>query len=418
MWSGFGVIGSQTMQKRINLAQVMRSIRGGGMVSRADIARRTGLTKSTVSNLVRELIECGLLVEHAELRGGAAGRPPILLGLANEPWIAGLDIRPDRVRMVGLSLSGTVCVRDEFAVGADPGDDRTSARGWSRGGAASVHNDPSEYDGTSEQDDQRGSLAAAAQTARGLLSRYLNRECLGISIAVPATVNPVTGEIIDSEEFGPAAGVLDSDGYGDLPVAVENDANAVAWTVVTRFAEAPEGLSNANAMVVMGRRWRKGSAMRIGTALVIDGRVYYGSRFTAGEFRSVRWRSNHEGELAGATSSPGGAGGTGSIDWELELLESLAPVVSMLRPDVIVFAGDLAGESQRLQQVIHSQLAGSVIDPQVSGIPILEASDAGWSVARGAASMFLEHLFALPSADRVRPQVIPYWDLLSESVYR
>ena len=91
-----------------NLRTVLETVRLHGPLSRADVAKRSGLTPQTVSNLVAELIRQGLVREDGQ-RPGARGRSPTLLSV--EPLGAlsiGLDL--DRGHLTGLlvDLSGTV----------------------------------------------------------------------------------------------------------------------------------------------------------------------------------------------------------------------------------------------------------------------------------------------------------------------
>ena len=68
-----------------NLRAVTALLGSGGPQSRADLARGSGLSRTTVSSLVSELLEAGLVVE-TEDRGtpykGGSGRPPLLVALA------------------------------------------------------------------------------------------------------------------------------------------------------------------------------------------------------------------------------------------------------------------------------------------------------------------------------------------------
>src|SRR3954451_21370736 len=74
--------GSLSSLRELNRLRVLETVRERGAVSRAEIARRTGLARSTVSSLVGELQRDGLVVESED--GAAAssgGRPPVLLTL-------------------------------------------------------------------------------------------------------------------------------------------------------------------------------------------------------------------------------------------------------------------------------------------------------------------------------------------------
>ncbi|MFW6292476.1 MAG: MarR family transcriptional regulator, partial [Spirochaetota bacterium] len=101
-------LGSQAHQRSVNLALVMRAVREHAPISRTEIAESTGLTKSTVSNLVRDLASRGLVAELPEPASGAqGGRPRVALELARERLdVAGFELRPDGVRVVTRGLTG------------------------------------------------------------------------------------------------------------------------------------------------------------------------------------------------------------------------------------------------------------------------------------------------------------------------
>ncbi len=65
--------GSLASLRRLNRQRVIDALRTHGSISRAEIARRTGLSRSTVSSLVADLQADGLLAERAE-PGAAAER--------------------------------------------------------------------------------------------------------------------------------------------------------------------------------------------------------------------------------------------------------------------------------------------------------------------------------------------------------
>jgi predicted NBD/HSP70 family sugar kinase len=94
--------------KQYNLRIVHEVIRVFGPLSRADIARRTELTVQTVSNLVKELLECGLVYE-AERRQEGRGAPSTALALNPDGAFAiGLDLDSDHLTGVLMDLTGSV----------------------------------------------------------------------------------------------------------------------------------------------------------------------------------------------------------------------------------------------------------------------------------------------------------------------
>lgn len=94
--------------KRHNLQIVHETIRLYTPISRADVARRTGLTAQTISNLVRQLVDAGLVVETRRASGGR-GAPPIQLEVNPDAAFAvGLDFDVDHVTAVLVDLAGAV----------------------------------------------------------------------------------------------------------------------------------------------------------------------------------------------------------------------------------------------------------------------------------------------------------------------
>ena len=98
-----------------NRWEIMRQVLGNYPISRADIGRRTGLNKATVSTIVKEWIDAGLLME-TELGHSEGGRKPILLSpLHGAGCAVALDIDISRVQAILTDLSGeTVLAREQF----------------------------------------------------------------------------------------------------------------------------------------------------------------------------------------------------------------------------------------------------------------------------------------------------------------
>ncbi|WP_243469722.1 ROK family transcriptional regulator [Klenkia marina] len=92
-----------------NLAAVLACLRDGGPRSRARLAADTGLTKATVSSLVAELVERGLVVEGALVRPGSVGRPSTLVELDGRGFCGiGVEVNVDYLAALALDPTGTV----------------------------------------------------------------------------------------------------------------------------------------------------------------------------------------------------------------------------------------------------------------------------------------------------------------------
>jgi predicted NBD/HSP70 family sugar kinase len=102
--------GDQQLLKRINRSVLLRLMRSESGLSRADLSRKSGLTKSTVSALVRELIAEHWMTEaHAPVAVEGMGRPSTPLQLdAHTRVLMGVEIAVECLRVVCVSLTGKV----------------------------------------------------------------------------------------------------------------------------------------------------------------------------------------------------------------------------------------------------------------------------------------------------------------------
>ena len=216
-----------------------------GPASRADLARSTGLTRVTVSDLVGELVGEGLVEElGAPAAESRVGKPPTLVGLAaDSAHIVGIDLSADD-RMTGavINLAGRVQARHEVEIAGAKGADAV----------ALVHR-----------------LAAD-------LIAMTDRPILGIGVGSPGIVDAV-GTVIDAPNLAwvdtPLAVSL-ADAFG-LPVFVANDANTAV------LGEHTFGQTGDGGLMVL----RVGTG--VGAGLVIEGSLLHGHRGAAGEIGHV-----------------------------------------------------------------------------------------------------------------------------------
>jgi predicted NBD/HSP70 family sugar kinase len=103
-----------------NRRTVLEIVRRAGNISRADIARQTGLTVQTISNIVGELEQTGLLVAGAPTRGGR-GQPYALNPSGG--WSIGIHVARHSVIGVLTDLTGAPLARHEVAATPDGPED-------------------------------------------------------------------------------------------------------------------------------------------------------------------------------------------------------------------------------------------------------------------------------------------------------
>jgi predicted NBD/HSP70 family sugar kinase len=111
--------GHQQLLKDINRMALVRHLCANPGLSRADLSAAVGLTKSTVTMLVRELLAEGWLLEREVVATGDLGRRPTPLFIdPSRLLLIGAEVGIDSVRVVATSLTGEVLARVVASYGA------------------------------------------------------------------------------------------------------------------------------------------------------------------------------------------------------------------------------------------------------------------------------------------------------------
>jgi predicted NBD/HSP70 family sugar kinase len=223
-------------------------------ISRAEIARRTELSPSTVSAIVADLEQAGL-VRSIGAGVSRGGRRPTLIGFCDEAFsLMGVEMGASHVTVVLTDLRGRV---------------RTQ-----RMASHSVRGDP------------EGSLQKAKELVQECLDaeRVPRRSVVGMGVAVPSPVHPsAPGKMsplilpawknVDVQEWFETA--------FDMPVFIDNDANLGALSEC--FWGAGSGGEDLTYIKL---------ATGIGAGHIIHGDVYRGAGGTAGEIGHIAVDSN------------------------------------------------------------------------------------------------------------------------------
>jgi predicted NBD/HSP70 family sugar kinase len=239
--------GSQPALRRANQLRVLEAVRRAGALTQAEIARLTGLSPATVSNIVRGLREAGTIAVTPTHSGGRRAQS---VSLAPRAGVAvGVDFGPSHLRVALSDLGNRVLAEEVISYDV----------------AASV---------------DRG-LRRAVWLVETLMaqSRVDRSEVTGVGVGFPGRVDATTGEI-DSATFLPAwagtrlAGEL-SDRLG-MPVHVDNDANLGALGELARGAG--RGCSHLVYLKL---------SSSVAAGIVADGRLYRGAEGIAGEIGHI-----------------------------------------------------------------------------------------------------------------------------------
>jgi predicted NBD/HSP70 family sugar kinase len=214
-------------------------------ISRAEIARNSGRSRSTISDVVGRLLSTELVAEvgSGESRGG---RRPILVGFQDQAGvILGVDVGATHISVILTDLRGRTLAWQERA--------------------HPVHGDP------------KGAEAIIATLGEACLAEWNGERSrlMGIGVAVPSPVDPGSPDRV-IERVLPAwrgHGLLDRlDAVFGVPVFVDNDANLGA--VAERWWGEAVGIDDFVYLKV---------ATGVGAGLMIGGEIYRGATGVAGE---------------------------------------------------------------------------------------------------------------------------------------
>jgi transcriptional regulator of PTS gene len=115
----YAQLASSGIARDMNRDVVMELIRARQPISRADLARLSGLQRSTVSLIVEELLEEGWIREGA-IAHRPRGRRPTLLGLNDDLAMIVCDIRPTQAIVAVVDLNGRFLSRESLPIVSDP----------------------------------------------------------------------------------------------------------------------------------------------------------------------------------------------------------------------------------------------------------------------------------------------------------
>ena len=226
-----------------NTSLMLRHLWEARELSRAELSRRTGMARSTISLIVHELMELGL-VRESHLAPSGGGRPPIVLQFEDDRnRILGVELGHDQVSVIVTNLRGrTLDYRSR------PHD---------------VHNDP------------KGTLALIAELAKKALAQSGKAPLAGIGLAIPAPV-----DMTDPDRLAPRIlqqwqghrpGQMLVETF-QVPVFIDNEANLGALA---------EGWWGAGQGVSTFAYIRADDG--VGAGFVVDGSIYRGATGIAGE---------------------------------------------------------------------------------------------------------------------------------------
>ena len=258
-----------------NRTMLLQALLDEGPTSRADLARVSGLTPTTISAVAAELIADGLIEEVGRKQSTSAGKPATLLA-----------VEPDGRHIIAFDLSDDETV--EAAV-VNLGGKIVARRSLARKG-------------------ETGKQAAQAivRLAKDM-ARNVQRPLLGIGVATPGIVDD-DGVVLTAAHVQwtnePLAARLTA-ALG-VPSYVTNDANAAVLAEYRRTAGSDARRDDGGENLILVR-----VGGGVGAGIVVGGHLYVGDHYAAGEIGHVivddngaRCKCGRSGCLEAVVSAP------------------------------------------------------------------------------------------------------------------
>jgi len=286
-----------------NRERVLGALRERGRISQADIARMTGLSRTTVHTFVAELKESGMVHEvEASVPDVRGGRPAVLLVLRDSSLaVVGIDFGHSHVQVAVADLVHNLLAERRCDL------------------------------------DVNHHAAEALDTATRMVDEVLieahveRKSVIGAGIGIPGPVDRARGTVGSTTILPGWTGLRIENEMQErlgIPVEIENDANLGALAEMS-WGAGRECANFAYIKVATG----------IGAGLVIDGRLLRGASGTAGEIGHTTL------DESGALCYCGNRG----------CLETVAS-----GPAIIQLVGLVDGEVPSLSRIVELAIAGDV----------------------------------------------------------
>jgi predicted NBD/HSP70 family sugar kinase len=374
---------SSEVVRDINRRIVLNLIRTRQPISRADLARASGMQRSTISLIVEELVE-----EHWVLEGPTGrlprGRRPTFLRLNDERVIIGVDIRPTQTT---VALADVNCKFTSQTVMPTPTDPEVAVK-------------------------------SIIQRIQAIVRTCDKKKIEGIGITLPGRFQQDTNRLI----FAPNLKWHDVDLRNPIAKAtgleVELENAASACVLATVWFNRLEACRNLVVVTV---------SEGIGTGILINGQLARGLNSMAGEFGHVPldlegplctcgsrgcWEvfaSNRAALRYYHESSPqqeglsfpdllsladqGDARAVKALDTMAHYLgRGMRMIVAGLAPERIIVIGDLTRSWQRFGPVIEAEVKAQILPG--GGMPlVMPAHEDGMARLRGTVALVLQKHF-------------------------
>ncbi|MDQ2664420.1 MAG: ROK family transcriptional regulator [Gemmatimonadota bacterium] len=242
-------LATRSTPRDVNRRIVLNLIREYQPISRAELARRMSVRRGTLTTLVRELVESGIVFEKGTAAAARGRRPTMLCVRTRGRLVVAVDVRSGRSSIALSDVGGRMLARETFDTPASP--------------------------------DQLAELLASEVTR--LLRQHApngTEGCQGIGIVLPGMVDRKTGRLLYAPRLGWRDVDLRASVSARIGMKVYIESAPIACALARLWLE-PEATRSVNSFAYVS------VSEGIGVGLVVNGEMLRGETHTAGEFGHV-----------------------------------------------------------------------------------------------------------------------------------
>lgn len=377
---------SSEVARDINRDIVLELLRRRQPIARVELARLSGLQRSTVSLIVEQLLAERWIVEGAAVRT-ARGRRPTMLSLSTDLVILTVDVRPGIAVCAAVDLNGNILARSSYSIPANP----------------------------------KAGVERIARALQAMQQQFESKTVEGIGVSLPGRVDPETQQLILAPNlrwhhfdiraalearFGPQVQLDNSANTSLLSELWFGKLRHVHNVVLVAISEGVGAAVVANGQQLLGK---SGLAGEFGHISVDPN----GPQCNCGErgcwemFASSRAALRLHAELAGsdllgdsklpledfseliALADAGDSNARQALEQQAVWIgRGLRMITAALSPDLILFAGEVTACWARTGPIVLRELRKRML----SGAPpeLIAIDDGEQACLRGSAALVLQ----------------------------
>ncbi len=363
----------------INRLIVFNLVKNFKEITRVEIAEKTGLQTSTITYIIQDLKKANLVMEKEvkkENENGKGNKPFIVKLNYESNYLIGIDLKKDSLSLICMSIDNKIFARKTYRIS---------------------FNHPSSL------------VDKIVKIINNIKSKYTNKKLLGVGIGIPGVVDPYKSEIVISNVLNIKKLIIDNDITDRIgaPIFVENDAN------VSAYGEYFLHYRNIyNYLFFIYFRLNKIGEIQntgIGSGIVINGEIYHGEMFAAGEigdivfnaargilvedtsfdFRVELIKLLHQAEIEKSPESQRIVSNFG-----LKIGETIADTINIINPGIVVIGGDYPIEYGGFFDSILNGIEKDLLSFFRGKLPIRKSFLGNDCVSIGAATIAEKNIFS------------------------